>query len=72
MILLGGELFKLGDTADLECVIDVLSTDAVTISRRAKIYLEHCGGDRPLLGRVRLVELAAFTKVSALGVEEQA
>jgi HlyD family secretion protein len=71
MIPFGTELLKLGDTADLECVIDVLSTDAVKISRGAKVYLEHWGGDRPLLGRVRLVEPAAFTKVSALGVEEQ-
>jgi HlyD family secretion protein len=71
MIPLGTELLKLGDTADLECVIDVLSTDAVRISRGAKVYLEHWGGDQPLLGRVRLVEPAAFTKVSALGVEEQ-
>jgi HlyD family secretion protein len=67
----GTELLKVGDTTELECVIDVLSTDAVKITRGAKVYLEDWGGDRPLLGRVRLVEPGAFMKVSALGVEEQ-
>ena len=70
-ISVGTELLKLGDMTDLECVIDVLSTDAVKITRGAKAYLEHWGGERPLLGRVRLVEPGAFMKVSALGVEEQ-
>jgi HlyD family secretion protein len=67
----GTELLKVGDTEDLECVIDVLSADAVKIARGAKVYLEHWGGEQPLLGRVRLVEPGAFMKVSALGVEEQ-
>ena len=70
-IPVGTELLRVGDTADLECVIDVFSTDAVKIARGAKVYLEHWGGERPLLGRVRLVEPGAFMKVSALGVEEQ-
>jgi HlyD family secretion protein len=70
-IPVGTELLKVGDTTDLECVIDVLSTDAVKIARGAKAYMEHWGGERPLLGRVRLVEPGAFLKVSALGVEEQ-
>jgi HlyD family secretion protein len=70
-IPVGTELLKVGNTTDLECVIDVLSTDAVKIRRGAKVYLEHWGGDQPLLGRVRLVEPGAFMKVSALGVEEQ-
>src|SRR6516164_8897519 len=70
-IPVGTELLRVGDTADLECVSDVFSTDAVKIARGAKVYLEHWGGERPLLGRVRLVEPGAFMKVSALGVEEQ-
>jgi len=65
------ELIKVGNTTDLECVIDVLSTDAVKIAKGAKVYLEHWGGEQPLLGRVRLVEPGAFMKISALGVEEQ-
>jgi HlyD family secretion protein len=35
------------------------------------VLLEHWGGDRPLEARVRLVEPSGFTKISALGVEEQ-
>jgi HlyD family secretion protein len=67
----GTKLVELGDPADLECEIDVLSTDAVKIAPGAKVFLEHWGGERPLLGRVRRVEPAGFTKTSALGVEEQ-
>lgn len=67
----GARLLELGDPADLEVEIDVLSADAVKIRPGAKVYLEHWGGDAPLLGRVRLVEPAGFLKTSALGVEEQ-
>jgi HlyD family secretion protein len=70
-ISVSAELLKVGDTTELECVIDVLSSDGVKIARGAKVYLEHWGGDRPIIGRVRLVEPGAFMKVSALGVEEQ-
>jgi HlyD family secretion protein len=64
-------LLELGDPANLELIVDVLSTDAVKISKGAPVFLEHWGGERPLKGRVRTVEPAAFTKISALGVEEQ-
>jgi HlyD family secretion protein len=67
----GARLLEVGDTADLECEIDVLSADAVKIRPGARVLLEQWGGDRPLQGRVRVVERAAFTKISALGVEEQ-
>jgi HlyD family secretion protein len=67
----GTRLLELGDPADLEVEIDVLSRDAVRIAPGAKVILEHWGGDAPLTGRVRLVEPAAFLKVSALGIEEQ-
>ena len=67
----GTKLVELGDPADLEIEIDVLSTDAVRIRPGARVLIEHWGGDVPLEARVRLVEPAAFTKVSALGVEEQ-
>jgi HlyD family secretion protein len=67
----GQPLVELGDLADLEVVIDVLSTDAVKIRPGAPMLLEHWGGAAPLRGRVRLVEPGAFTKISALGVEEQ-
>ncbi|MCP3902201.1 MAG: HlyD family efflux transporter periplasmic adaptor subunit [Planctomycetes bacterium] len=67
----GTPLLEIGDPADLELVIDVLSTDAVRILPGAEVIIEHWGGDEPLAGRVRLVEPSAFTKISALGVEEQ-
>src|SRR5262249_3563553 len=71
VVTAGLRLLELGDPADLEIEIDVLSSDAVKIAPGAKVILEHWGGDEPLRGRVRLIEPAAFLKVSALGVEEQ-
>lgn len=67
----GTQLIELGDPTNLELEIDVLSIDAVRIEPGDTIRLEHWGGDEPLLGVVRLVEPSAFTKISALGVEEQ-
>ena len=67
----GTSLLELGDPLDLEVEIDVLSRDAVKIEAGAQVLLEHWGGEKTLLGRVRLVEPSAFTKVSTLGVEEQ-
>jgi HlyD family secretion protein len=67
----GMRLLELGDPTDLELEIDVLSTDAVKVRPGAPVLLEHWGGGEPLHARVRLVEPSAFTKVSALGVEEQ-
>lgn len=67
----GTPLIEVGDPSNLEMEIDVLSTDAVRITVGAEISVEHWGGDSPLRGRVRVVEPAAFTKVSSLGVEEQ-
>lgn len=67
----GTRLLEVGDPNDLEMEIDVLSTDAVKIEPGDKVVVEHWGGPEPLLGRVRLVEPAAFLKISALGVEEQ-
>ncbi len=67
----GTPLLELGDPSDLEVEIDVLSRDAVKISPGAQVLLEHWGGTKVLQGRVRLVEPAAFTRISTLGVEEQ-
>jgi len=52
-------------------VIDVLSRDGAILDSGTRIELEHWGGPEILEARLRLVEPAAFTKVSALGVEEQ-
>ena len=67
----GTPLLEIGDPTDLEVVIEVLSRDGAVIAPGAKVEFEQWGGGDPLLGKVRLVEPAAFTKVSALGVEEQ-
>jgi HlyD family secretion protein len=62
---------QLGDPSDLEVVVDVLSSDAVRIVPGAKAELDQWGGEEPLRASVRLVEPSGFTKISALGVEEQ-
>ena len=70
----GTRLLELGDPdapEQLEVEVDVLSSDAVKIRPGSGAWLEQWGGEQRLLGRVRLVEPSAFTKVSALGVEEQ-
>jgi len=71
VVTAGDPLVELGDPANLELEIDVLSTDAVKIEPGDTIILEHWGGEHPLRGTVRLIEPGAFTKISALGVEEQ-
>lgn len=67
----GTHLIELGDPTDLEVEIDVLSVDAVQIRPGAKVRITHWGGDVTLDARVRIVEPSAFTKNSALGIEEQ-
>ena len=67
----GAPLLIVGDPHRLEVVIDLLSTEAVKVKAGMPVLLEGWGGERPLRARVRLVEPLAFTKVSALGVEEQ-
>lgn len=67
----GTHLIELGDPTDLEVEIDVLSVDAVRIQPGSKVELLHWGGEATLEARVRVVEPSAFTKVSALGIEEQ-
>jgi HlyD family secretion protein len=67
----GTPLIEIGEPTDLEVVVDVLSSDGVKIRPGAAATIEHWGGEQPLQARVRLVEPSAFTKVSALGVEEQ-
>jgi HlyD family secretion protein len=67
----GEALLEVGDPAHLEVVADLLSTDAVRVSRNARVLIDQWGGGRTLEGRVRRVEPAGFMKISALGVEEQ-
>ncbi len=70
VVMAGTPLVELSNTT-LEIVIDVLSTDAVKITPGAKVLIEGWGGDKALQARVRLIEPSGFTKISALGVEEQ-
>ncbi len=67
----GQPLLELGNPARLEAVVDVLTSDAVRITPGDPVTLTQWGGGAALAGRVRRVEPSAFTKVSALGVEEQ-
>lgn len=70
-VALGAPLVELGDTARLEIVAELLTTDALAARPGSRVRIERWGGPLPLEGLVRAVEPAAFTKVSALGVEEQ-
>lgn len=70
-VALGAPLLVLGDARSLEIVVDVLSQEAVTIRTAMPARVELGRSIAPLAAQVRLVEPEAFTKVSALGVEEQ-
>ncbi|MBZ2188957.1 efflux RND transporter periplasmic adaptor subunit [Alcanivorax sp. JB21] len=67
----GEPVMVLGDLNSLEVEVDVLSRDAVRIRPGMPVLLTRWGGDGELAGTVRRVEPAGFTRVSALGVEEQ-
>ncbi|MET0066631.1 MAG: HlyD family efflux transporter periplasmic adaptor subunit [Candidatus Thiodiazotropha sp.] len=67
----GEPLLEIGNPADLEIVSDLLSSDAVKVRPGQKVLIENWGGDETLEGMVRRVEPFGFTKVSALGIEEQ-
>lgn len=67
----GDPLLEVGDPTALEVEVDVLSIDAVKIKPGMKVLFDRWGGERPLEGIVRRVEPVGFTKISALGVEEQ-
>jgi HlyD family secretion protein len=67
----GFAILEVGDITDLEVRVEVLSRDGVAIRPGATVWLDQWGGVEPLRARVRWVEPSAFTKISALGVEEQ-
>ncbi len=67
----GTPLVEVGNPDDLEVVVDLLSADAVRVQPGQRVIIEAWGGDPPLDGRVERVEPYGFTKVSALGIEEQ-
>lgn len=67
----GEPVMEIGDLEDLEVRIDVLSQDAVRIEPGQRAIIEHWGGEEEITAFVRRVEPSAFTKVSALGIDEQ-
>lgn len=70
-VQVGAPLLEVGDPSALEIVVDVLTSDAVSIPAAAAVRIDRWGGPDVLSGHVRLIEPSAFTRVSALGVEEQ-
>jgi HlyD family secretion protein len=71
IVAAGTPLAEVGDPARLEVVADLLSADAVKLEPGDPVLIEGWGGDSALHGRLRRVEPSGFTKISALGVEEQ-
>lgn len=71
LVQAGTPLLELGEPGDLEVVVDLLTEDAAQVQPGTAATLANWGGPALLQARVRLVEPAAYTKVSALGVEEQ-
>lgn len=71
MVQAGTAILSIGETRDLEIVADLLSSDAVRLAPGARAYVERWGGDDVLTAHLRVVEPSGFTKLSALGIEEQ-
>jgi HlyD family secretion protein len=71
VVVPGAPVVSIGYTSRLEIIADFLTTDAVKISAGMLAVIREWGGSNPIPARVRLVEPSAFTKISALGVEEQ-
>ena len=71
VVTAGAPIAEIGDPSAQELVVDVLSSDAARIRAGAPVVVDRWGEGEELAGRVRYVEPAAFTRVSALGVEEQ-
>lgn len=67
----GTPIVVLSNPKNIEIVVDLLSNDAVKVKPGAPVILENWGGPTPLRARVRTIEPYGFTKVSALGIEEQ-
>ncbi|MFC7047592.1 efflux RND transporter periplasmic adaptor subunit [Emcibacter nanhaiensis] len=71
VIAMGTALAEIGDPTNLEIVVDMLSRDAVKVRPGDRALIRRWGGVEEINARVRLVEPSGFTKISALGVEEQ-
>lgn len=71
VVAAGTPLVRLGDATQLEIVVDLLSSDAVRVSIGDVAAIDRWGGGEPLAATVTRIEPTGFTKVSALGIEEQ-
>jgi HlyD family secretion protein len=71
VVAVGEPLIEIGNPDNLEIVSDLLSTDAVRVRPGDRVEVVEWGGGEPFEGTVRRVEPSGFTKISALGVEEQ-
>lgn len=71
VITAGTGIMEIGEPEQLEVIADLLSTDAVRVHAGDRLLIEGWGGSQALAGRVRYIEPSGFTKISALGVEEQ-
>lgn len=71
LIAAGTPIVEVGDPGSLEVVVDVLTRDAVAIREGAPVRIVRWGGDHTIIGHVERIEPSAFTRISALGVEEQ-
>ena len=70
-LMAGMPILEIGDTTQLEVVVDVLSMDAVKVCPGMTVNVTGWGGDSILRGSVRRIEPFARTRVSSLGIEEQ-
>ena len=70
-VAVGESLLEVGNPKALEVEVDLLSSDAVKLEPGMDVILKRWGGEKDLKGKVKLIEPVGFTKVSALGVEEQ-
>lgn len=71
LVRAGQPLLEVGDPASLEVVVEVLTSDALQLRPGTPVRLDTGVGQTPIDGRVKVIEPGGFTKVSALGVEEQ-
>lgn len=71
VVAMGTPLVEIGDPTDLEVIVEMLSNDAVRVAAGHRAWIKHWGGGQPIAAEVRMVEPSGFTKISALGVEEQ-
>ena len=71
LVQAGSPLLTIGDLADMEITADLLSSDAVRVAVGAPARIERWGGEGDLAARVRRIDPSGFTRISALGIEEQ-